>query len=128
MTARGKEGIGTEGSGVRRRYRNPQGSDKGGIALERIYRLFELAKEEAKGNPERSRAYIELCRKVSSRNRARIPKKLKHSFCKKCNSLFTPRNSRSRVKGKWLNITCLKCGKLKRVRLEAEKGKKAKRA
>lgn len=99
--------------------------EKGGISLERIYRLFELAKEEAKSNPERSRAYIELACRVSSRNRARIPQKLKHGFCKECDSLFTPRNSRSRVKGKWLNITCLKCGKLKRVRLERERGKKA---
>ena len=101
--------------------KKPKEEGKGDIALERIYRLLELAKEEAKTNSERSRAYVELARKVSSRNRVRIPRKLKHSFCKKCNSLLLPRNSKSRVKGNWLNVTCLKCGELKKIRVEKKK-------
>lgn len=103
-----KRGTGKGGTGN-------AGSDKGGIALERIHRLFELAREETPKNAERSCAYVELARKVSSRNRQRIPQNLKHSFCKKCNSLLLPRNSKSRVKGKWLNVTCLKCGATKRI-------------
>ncbi len=58
------------------------------IALERIYRLFGLAEKEFEKNPARSRHYIELARKISTRNRARIPQELKQSYCKKCNAFL----------------------------------------
>jgi len=81
------------------------------IALERIYRLFELAEQEFETHPERSAHYIGIARKVSTRNRARIPEELKASFCKKCNSLLkNGKNCETEKRGTLLCIRCKECG------------------
>ncbi len=80
------------------------------LALERIYRLFELAAEEKK--PGRAKRYIELARKLSSRNKARIPPELKKEFCKKCCS---PKVKALKEKT-WLVITCKECGFQRKAR------------
>lgn len=74
------------------------------LALERIYRLFELAAEEKK--PARAKRYIELARKISARNKARIPPELKREFCKRCCS---PKVS-AKKEDKWLLVKCNECG------------------
>jgi RNase P subunit RPR2 len=48
------------------------------IALERIYRLSELIREEK--NKELRLRWIKLMKLISMRNRARIPKELKEEF------------------------------------------------
>ena len=80
------------------------------LALERIYRLFELAAEEKK--PARAKRYIELARKLSSRNKTRIPPELKKEFCKKCCS---PKVKTLKEKT-WLVITCQECGFQRKAR------------
>ncbi|HIH16052.1 MAG TPA: ribonuclease P [Candidatus Diapherotrites archaeon] len=75
------------------------------LALERIYRLFELAEAEAK--PERAKRYVELARKISARNKARIPPELKKRFCKKCNSMNV---QVAATKLGWRTVKCGDCG------------------
>ena len=96
------------------------------IIKERIERLFELAEENIKTHPERSKRYISLARKLSTRYNFRLSPKMKNKFCKKCNSLFIPGynvavklNSR---KGR-IEYHC-NCGGIKNIHI----GKKAKKA
>ena len=55
------------------------------LALERIYRLFELAE---KMNTEKKdkyvKRYLTLAKKLSKKCRVSIPKELKQKYCKKC--------------------------------------------
>jgi len=87
------------------------------IAKERIERLFELAREEFNKNPERSRNYIKMARKIGMRYNVRLKIEQKRNFCKKCNQLFIPKktskveiDSKKRLK----SIKCLNCGNIYR--------------
>ncbi len=81
------------------------------IALERIYRLFELAGQEFGAKPDRSKRYVELARKLSSRNKAPIPAELKKRFCKKCGSfLVKGKNAEWKEAGELVQIKCRECG------------------
>lgn len=81
------------------------------IALERIYRLFELAEAEFALHPERSKRYVELARKLSTRNKAPIPADLKKRFCKKCGAfLVKGKNAEFSEKCELVEIKCLECG------------------
>ncbi len=81
------------------------------IALERIWRLFELAEQEFPLHPGRSRRYVELARRVGSRNKAAIPLELKKKFCKKCGAfLVGGKNAEIGEAEKWVEIACGECG------------------
>ena len=89
------------------------------IALERMYRLIELAEDNLKENPERSREYIELLKKVSTKNRVRIPLEIKLQFCKKCNTYWKDgKTVKKRIKNKSLECTCISCGYKKSFRIQ----------
>ena len=86
-----------------------------GIARERIEKLFSLAKEELNTNPDRSRNYVELARKIGKRYNVRLTKEQKRSFCKKCNRLLIPtRTSKVNIdtKRKIKIIKCTNCGNI----------------
>jgi|GEM_PF-89150 len=92
------------------------------IALERMYRLMELAEENFREKPERSREYIQLMKKISSRNNTPVPRELKEGFCKKCCSVLEKGvNCSVRVKKDFLLLKCRECGKEKKLFLEKEK-------
>ena len=81
------------------------------IALERIYRLFELAEKEFGKSPGRSRRYVEMARNLGTRNKAVIPKELKVKFCKRCGAFLKKgRNAELADLGKLVEIKCLECG------------------
>jgi len=87
------------------------------IAKERIQILFDLAKKEFKTHPERSKRYIQLLRKIGLRYNIRLPKEIKRSFCKNCNSLLIPGLSsevRLNKRTKSVNIRCKNCNKIYR--------------
>jgi len=100
-----------------KRVRNEKPKYRVDIAKERIDRLLELAKEEFNKNPERSRDYIKLARKIGMRYNVSLKKEQKRSFCKKCNQLLIP-NKSSKVeieyKKKLKIIKCLNCGNIYR--------------
>ena len=81
------------------------------IALERIYRLFELAEQESEKNPVFSKKCIDFAKKISTRNRARIPAELKAKFCKKCGVFLKKgKNSEIEKQGNLLIVKCRECG------------------
>ncbi len=89
------------------------------IALERIYRLFELAgKAFVASEKERANHYVELARKVSTRNKATIPTELKQKFCKKCKAFLGKKNAEFKQTDKWVEIKCEECGAEFKRRLE----------
>lgn len=82
------------------------------IAKERIDLLFKLAKEEFDRKEQRSRRYIGLARKLGMRYNVRFSRKMKDSFCKKCDTLFVPgRTMQTRVDSaaKSVIIKCKNC-------------------
>ena len=84
------------------------------IAKERIDILFALAKKELKKHPKRSRRYVELARKIGLRYNVRLPKELKRTFCKNCNTLLIKGlTSEEKVnkKKKTILIKCKRCNK-----------------
>ncbi|AFC99529.1 RNase P subunit Rpp21 [Methanocella conradii HZ254] len=85
------------------------------MAEQRIKRLFKLAEKAYKKRPDLADRYVEISRRISMRHRVGIPGELKRKVCKKCGSyLVAGENSRVRLDGKNVIITCLKCGAIKR--------------
>ncbi len=83
------------------------------IAKERIEILLNLAEKELKKNPERSRRYVELARKIGMKCNVRLTKEQKRKFCKKCNQLLTTKKTakiRIGPQKKIMKIKCLNCG------------------
>ena len=95
------------------------------IVLGRIERLFQLAEAESGKNPERSRRYVDLARKISRKNKVPIPRRWKRRFCKKCGAFWNPgRNLIVRAKPRPLphvEYICLECGARRRLPYLREK-------
>jgi ribonuclease P protein subunit RPR2 len=97
------------------------------IVLERIRVLFDQAREAFKERPERSRRYVEMAIRLSSRYNIRIPPDLKRRFCKSCHAyLLAGTNARVRTSPsqRAVIVTCLKCGRLTRHPYRREKSAK----
>ncbi len=79
------------------------------IALERIYRLFELASEIQKNKIDDKekfvKKYLMLAKRIGEKTNVSIPKELKKSFCKKCYSL----NVQKIEQKPFLIIKCSNC-------------------
>ncbi len=87
-----------------------------GIALARIHRLFELAEKEFPNHPERSNRYVELALRIGKKCNVAMPQELKKSYCKKCHCFLKEGvNSKVRVSGSILKITCLECNSTKKI-------------
>lgn len=87
------------------------------LAGERIERLIELAQKEAKKRPERSRRYVSLARKLSSRYNVAIPAKWKRSICRKCDAFLVPGRNltvRASPRSKAVLYVCKECGAMRR--------------
>ena len=95
------------------------------LAYERIERLFGLAEGVFRERPELADRYVRAAWKLKTRYNLRLPKNLKLTFCRKCLSFWMPGEScRVRVKSGGVIITCLRCGRVKRLPYGAEKGPK----
>ena len=102
---------------MKRRRTRSLSPEKARIAKERIDILFNLAEKELKKNPERSRRYVELARKIGMRCNVRLTKEQKIKFCKKCNQLLTTKKTaKTKVnpQKKLMEIKCLNCGSVYR--------------
>jgi ribonuclease P protein subunit RPR2 len=92
------------------------------IAVERMWRLFELAQKEWEKNPAHARRYIQLIQGFSTRFRIAIPSKIKNSYCKTCRNVWVEgENVKRRIKGNTLNSNCLICNTLTRRKIIEEK-------
>ena len=96
------------------------------IALERIYRLFELAEKSFEKHPERSARYVELALKIGKRCNVSVPAELKGKFCKKCGAfLKVGVNSKIRIAKHIVKVTCLNCGYTRKIRAQASQATKS---
>jgi ribonuclease P protein subunit RPR2 len=90
------------------------------IALERIYRLFELAEEMQKSKREDKKElikrYLSLAKRIGERTNVSIPKEMKKKFCKKCFSM----NIKTKEEAPFLITECKDCGFKKKYSLKAK--------
>lgn len=92
------------------------------IARERIDILFTLAREEFRRNRERSHAYARLAWRIALRYNVGLPKKWKLHFCRGCKHFLMPGdNARVRLNKGRVVITCLECGRIRRIPMTREK-------
>ncbi len=85
------------------------------MAAQRMVRLFDLAEESFDVDPDLSKRYVLLARRIGMRHRVRMPAYLKHKVCKGCGAYLVPGAScRVRVRGGRVVTTCLECGKSSR--------------
>ena len=84
------------------------------IALERMQILIQNAVSNAKTNPKLAQRQALAARKISMRNKVRMPYELRIVFCKKCKNFIAPGlNSKirlGRTSLKSIRITCNFCG------------------
>ena len=92
------------------------------IAIQRIHRLFRLAKEIINEDPALAQRYVNMARKVAMTVRVRLPKEYRRQVCRHCKSFILPSvNCRVRIKQRrepHMVITCLNCGKQMRIPLK----------
>ncbi|MBI5884805.1 ribonuclease P [archaeon] len=88
------------------------------IALERIYRLFELAGKAFKENEKNyARQLVGLALRIGKRNKVPMPSGLKESYCKSCKAfLAAGKNARKRIKKGCRVLTCMECGKTRKIK------------
>ena len=95
------------------------------IALERVHKLFGLAKEVMHENPERAQRYVQIARRIAMRTRTRLPKEYRLLLCRQCKSFILPGvNCRTRIQQRrepHLVITCYNCGHHSRIPLKDRK-------
>ncbi len=104
------------GKAQRRAYGRVR-SEVNAIASERIQILLAQAVENLDRNPNLSRRYTDLAKKISMRTKVKIPAGDKRYLCKGCGiPLVLGKNARVRVLpgNPRIVITCLSCGKLRR--------------
>lgn len=86
------------------------------IALERIYRLFELASTMFSKEPALADRYVALARKIQTRFKVRMPRELKGRFCKKCGAFWAPgKTVRIRTREGKVVYFCLRCKSYRRI-------------
>src|SRR5690348_10147850 len=87
------------------------------VARERIDILLRQAQETLPQNPEWSKRYVRLARKISMRTKVRISQEKKHILCKNCDApLVLGKNARIRLRpiNSRVIISCLSCGAIRR--------------
>ncbi|MBT4870298.1 MAG: hypothetical protein HON47_01895 [Candidatus Diapherotrites archaeon] len=76
------------------------------LALERIYRLFEIA---VKADEKYQKRYLQLAKRIGEKVNVSVPKELQKTYCKKCFSM----NVSGKKDGNLFIVTC-KCGFVKK--------------
>jgi ribonuclease P protein subunit RPR2 len=92
------------------------------IAMQRIQRLFNLAKENFQKDPSSAQRYVRTARKIAMAARIRLPREYRHQVCRYCKSFILPGvNCRVRIRQlrePHMVLTCLNCGKQMRIPLK----------
>jgi ribonuclease P protein subunit RPR2 len=113
----------------RRNYGNTRAA-VASVARERIEILITKAREMVEKDPELSRRYVDLARRISERTKVRIPGDLKRYLCKSCGIPMVPgTNARVRLRARdgGVVITCLTCGTVKRYPVSRRIGARSER-
>ena len=106
---------------MRRRFRR----ENKRIALERIFVLFNKAKEIFSKEPELAQYYVNLAKKIRMRYKVKLLIDLRRMSCKHCKSFIFPGiNCRIRLQPRrepHVVITCFNCGGFMRIPLRNRK-------
>ncbi|WP_309492874.1 hypothetical protein [Candidatus Hecatella orcuttiae] len=98
--------------------KTPKGETKQ-IARERVNILLNLALETHRQHPNLAQRYVHLARKIAMKHKVRLPARWRTMVCRTCNRLLIPGlTSRVRIQERrepHLTITCLQCGRIKRL-------------
>ncbi len=88
------------------------------IAGQRIEILLHHARHDAVAEPEQSRSYVRLARRIGAHYRVKLSRKEKDSFCGRCNTMLVPGATATVVvassKG-FVAYRCATCGAEKHV-------------
>jgi len=90
--------------------------DKKELVKERMNQLLELAEKNIKNHPERTKRYVEIARKLSTRHKVRLPERFKKRICKICNIMWIPGYNvkvRLNKRTKAVEYVC-ECGQVRR--------------
>ncbi|MGV8085825.1 MAG: hypothetical protein ACP5N9_06265 [Candidatus Bilamarchaeum sp.] len=86
---------------------------------ESVEKLLESARlEYPKSEGGRAKRYVQMAFELIKKNKIRLPKNLKNSFCKKCFQLWVPQETVSLwfdSNNNCLRIFCIDCGYKKRI-------------
>lgn len=97
-------------------------------ALQRIRRLFQLAKDTIHEDEKLAQNYVAIARKVSMAVRVRIPREYRRQICRGCKKFILPGvNCRVRIQQRrepHVVITCGYCGKHTRFPIKNRREKK----
>jgi len=89
------------------------------LAVQRAEILLNLSHKTYAKDPELARRYVKLAVSILKRARAKLPRKLKRTFCKSCFEPLIPGvTARVRLRNNRMPhivITCLRCGRRYRV-------------
>lgn len=108
-----------------KKKRRGQSEEFKNLAFERVGRLFELAEDAFCCRPDLSDRYVRLAWRLKTRYNLRLPRDLSMKFCRKCLSFWKPGAScRVRIKSGMVIITCLRCGRVRRLPYRSAKGRK----
>ena len=92
------------------------------IAMQRIHKLFDLAKEKIRDEPKLAQRYAAIARKIAMRAKLRLPAEYRRMVCRHCKSFIYPGvNCRVRVQQRrepHMAITCQICGETTRIPLK----------
>lgn len=93
-----------------------------GIPEERIDRLLTLAREAVvDGEPDRSREYVQLARRIAERHRCGLSREFDRKTCDACDVYLRPGvTARVRTQPGHVVIRCLCCGATHRYPFESE--------
>lgn len=98
------------------------------IAMQRIRKLFDLAKERIRDEPELAQRYALIARKIAMRAKLRLPTEYRRMVCRHCKSFIYPGvNCRIRVQQRrepHMAITCQVCGETTRIPLRKKRSHK----
>jgi len=94
-------------------------------AEDSMRRLFELAIQTAKEKPRLAQRYAKLALTIGMRTKTRLPREYRNLVCKGCGKPIIPgMDSRVRIQPRrepHIAITCLNCGRVKRIPLSDRK-------
>jgi len=86
------------------------------LAMQRVRTLIEEADTIFERRPELSDRYAEMARRISMKNKLRLPPEIKRRICKGCEAFLVPgKTSRIRTNRGNVVIYCMRCKKVTRV-------------
>jgi len=89
------------------------------IGLERIEILFEEAEKTWDEEPELSKRYILLAKRIGQKTETPLPKKLQDKVCENCNQiLINSKSCKIRIKKQKIQKICRECGHKNTAHLE----------